>query len=163
MDFAMGNFGGFDALDALAGAAQTLLPLGAGVAVTFGTTEAVNLLVTNSKVKKWKWAFGLAAGLLLGGAMWAWKSPEDGASTIGAAILTAAVGYGHERILAYQIKKAGGVVPAELGRYLVEKPQPLFAGRYVTSPAEPMLAGLGPSKEIVDLGNFINPGVFVAQ
>lgn len=159
MDFAMDGLDGFDALDALAGAAQTILPLATGTVVTFGVAEAVNLLVDNAKVKKWKWAFGAAASVLIGAAMWKWRSPEDGALTIGSGLLTSAVAYGHEQIVKYQIKKAGGTVPGELGRYMVEQAQPLFAGRYVTAPAEPLLAGLD-SDETVSMGNFINPGVF---
>lgn len=159
MDFAMDGFGGFDALDALAGAAQTILPLATGTVTAFGVTEAVNLLVTNEKVKAWKWAFGAAATLLLGGAMWRWRSPEDGALTIGSGLLSCAVGFGHEQIVKYQIKKAGGTVPPQLGRYVVEPGQQLFAGRYVTAPAEPLLAGMD-RDETVSMGNFINPGVF---
>ncbi len=161
MDFAgFGGFGGFDALDALAGASQTVLPIAVGAATTFGVAEAVNLLVTSPKVRKWKWVMGLGATILAGIGMWQ-KSPEDGIATIAGGALVAGVAFGHEQIVKYQIKK--GTDPAFMGRrgggfgrYVIQPAQDLFAGRYVTAPAEQLLAGLDRS-DYVSLGNMPSP------
>jgi hypothetical protein len=167
---------GFDALDAIAGAAGVVLPVGLGTATSFGIAEGVQFLVTNDKVRKWKWAIGFLGSLLLGAAMWKFRGPTDGALTIGSGLFASAVGWGHEELIKYRIKKAGGALPAGFGRYqveqgqplfqgryVVEDAQPLFAGRYVVADAEPLLAGLGQMdrSEIVSLANgMVNPGVF---
>lgn len=165
MDFGMDGFGsmdGFDALDAIAGAAQSVLPLAVGTGVSFGVSEAIMFLVDNTTVRKWRWAIGFVGSLLLGLAMWKWRSPEDGALTIGSGLFTSAVCWGNEQLLVYKAKKAAGV--AGLGRYVVQPAEPLLAGlgRYVVEPAEPLLAGLGQ----MDRGEYnvavgaVNPGIF---
>jgi len=170
MDFGMDGFeglGGFDALDALAGAAQAVLPIAVGTGVCFGLTEAVTFLVSNATVLKWRWALGFAGSLLLGLAMWKWRSAEDGALTIGSGLLTAAVGFGNEKLLVYKAKKAG-VTPAGfygngLGEFVVGTPEPLLAGgfgRYVVEPAVPLDAGMMDADETISLGAYVNPGVF---
>ena len=161
MDFAgFGGFGGFDALDALAGAGQTILPIAVGAATTFGVAEAVNLLVTSPKVRKWKWVMGTGAAILAGVGMYQ-KSPEDGYATMAGGLLAGLIAFGHEQIVKYQIKK--GTDPAffgrrGFGRYVVQPAQDLFAGRYVTAPAEPLLAGLDRS-DYVSLGNMPSPAM----
>lgn len=167
---------GFDALDAIAGAAGAVLPVAVGAGTSFGVAEAVQFLVTNDKVRKWKWALGFLGSLLLGGAMWKFRSPTEGALVIGSGLFASGVGWGHEELIKYRIKKAGGTLPAGFGRYVVERgqplfqgrymienAQPLFAGRYVVADAEPLLAGMGQMDrgEIVSLANgMVNPGVF---
>jgi hypothetical protein len=168
MDFGMDGFGGFDALDAIAGAAQAILPVAVGTGVCFGVTEAVTFLVSNATVLKWRWAIGFAGSLLLGLAMWKFRSAEDGALTIGSGLLTAAVGYGNEKLLIYKATKAGATPVGfygrrGLGEYVVSKPEPLLAGgfgRYMVEPAQPLYAGQMEADEIVSLGGYINPGVF---
>jgi len=166
MDFAgFGGFGGFDALDALAGAGQTVLPIAVGAATTFGVAEAVNLLVTSPKVRKWKWVMGVGASLLAGLGMYQ-KSPEDGYATMAGGLLAGLVAFGHEQIVKYQIKKGTDLAfmgrrgrgRGNFGRYVVQPSQDLFAGRYVTSPADPLLAGLDQS-DYVSLGNMPSPAM----
>lgn len=154
---------GFDALDAIAGAAGAVLPVAVGAGTSFGVAEAVQFLVTNDKVRKWKWALGFLGSLLLGGAMWKFRSPTEGALVIGSGLFASGVGWGHEELIKYRIKKAGGTLPAGFGRYEVAPGQPLFQGRYVVAPAEPLLAGMGQMDrgEIVSLANgMVNPGAF---
>lgn len=167
MDFAgFGGFGGFDALEALAGAGQTILPIAVGAATTFGVAEAVNLLVTSPKVRKWKWVMGTGAAFLAGLGMYQ-KSPEDGFATMAGGLLAGLVAFGHEQIVKYQIKK--GTDPAffgrrgrgDFGRYVVQPAQDLFAGRYVTAPAESLLAGLDDSDRI-SLGQMPSPSMMTS-
>lgn len=164
MDFGMDGFGGmdgFDALDAIAGAAQAILPIAVGTGVCFGVTEAVTFLVSNATVLKWRWAIGFAGSLLLGLAMWKWRSAEDGALTIGSGLLTAATGFGNEKLLAYKMTKSMAGYRG-LGEYVVSNPEPLLAGgfgRYVVEPAQPLHAGQL-DNDVVSLGAYINPGVF---
>lgn len=168
MDFGMDGLDGFDALDAIAGAAQAILPVAVGTGVCFGVTEAVTFLVPNATVQKWRWALGFAGSLLLGIALWKLRSAEDGALAIGSGLLTAAVCYGNEKLLAYRASKASKAVGGMrgyrgLGEYVVETPQPLLAGgfgRYVVEPAQPLDAGTMDASETVSLGGYINPGVF---
>ena len=155
---------GFDALDAVAGAAGAVLPVAVGTATSFGVAEAVSSFVANDKVRKWKWAIGFLGSLLLGAAMWKFRGPAEGALVIGSGLLTSGACWGHEELIKYRIKKAGGALPAGFGRIVVEPGQQLFAGRYVVAPAEPLLAGLGSQSqqdEIVSLSAAAaNPGIF---
>ena len=165
MDFGLNGYGamdGFDALDAIAGAAQAVLPLAVGTGVCFGVAEAVTFLVKSATVQKWRWAIGFAGSLLLGLAMWKWRSAEDGALTIGSGLFTAAVGFGNEKLLAYKASKAMAGYRG-LGEFVVSTPQPLLAGgfgRYVVEPAQPLYADPMDASETISLGAYVNPGVF---
>lgn len=145
---------GLDGFDALAGAAQTVLPVVIGGGVAFGVAEAIDFLVKNPTVKKWRWGLGALGSTLIGLGVWKWRSPEEGALVIGSGVVATGVGFGLEKLNAYKATK--GI--AGLGRYLVQPAQPLLAGRYVVEPGQPLLAGMDAS-ETVGLGN-INPGYF---
>ncbi len=155
---------GMGALDAIAGASQAVLPVGIGMGVTYGLAQAVDFLVKNTTVKKWKWAIGFAGAGLIGLGLWKWRSPVDGALTIGSGFLTAGMGFGTEKLNVYKAKK--GLLG--FGRYVMSPGQPLLdgLGRYVVAPTTPLLAGMDRGETIGFQGlgdpNYVNPGYFVS-
>jgi hypothetical protein len=157
-----GMFDGMDGFDALAGAVQAVVPLGIGTGITFATAEAIDFLVKNPSVRKWRWAAAGGLGFAAGLVMWKLRSPEEGALTLGSAILTALVGFGVTKLNEKRATMAG---LRGLRAYQLTPAQPLLAGNpmaaYQLNPAEPLFAGFpgAPSGETVQM-QAVNPGVF---
>lgn len=143
-----GYYGGLNALDAIADAAPAMVPIGVGMASTFGATQAVAFFVKNPSVQKWKWALGGVAGVLMGAGVWAMRGDRDGAVAMATSVATALAGYGTERLAKYRLEHP----TAGLGRFVMSPAQPLYAGmgRYVLSPAQELYAGMGQTDPNVD-------------
>lgn len=154
---------GLSGFDAVAGAAQTVLPVGVGAAVSFGAAMAIEKFTSSVTMKRWKWAIAAGAAVVVGGLLWTVRSKTDGALCMGGGALTSAAGFGIEKLMG-----AGKVTTEGMhGRYVTGRSEPLLAGRYVTQEPQPILAGFGaggvpsiPTAEVVNLGA-MNPGIFV--
>jgi len=148
--YGMGDFGGFDVFDAIEEAGKSLIPVFAGGGVAFGTAEAINFLVKNEDVRKWKWAIGAGASTLVGLALYKLRSDTEGVVTIATGALMAGAGFAHEKLTEY---KASQVTTEGLRAYQLRPSRTLYAGEfgaYEMEKAQPLLAGLGAQPEIVD-------------
>ena len=156
---------GFDALDAIEGAASASVPVLVGAGTSFGLAQTLDLTVENATVKKWKWAFGLGLSTVIGLALWKWRSPEEGAVTIASGLAAFGLGMGYDKILAYKAEKglAGlrgrGFRGRALGAYKEFPARPLFAGRpmgayQAGAPQSLYDGGTGPDPQMVDLNGY---------
>lgn len=143
------GLGGFNALDALADAGKALLPVGVGAATCFGTAEAIDFLVKNEEVKKYKWLIGFGTSLVVGLGMWKFRNDVEGGVTIGSGGLTALVGFGLEKLNEYKLTLAAAPA-AGLGRYTLRPATAVPAGvfgAYKMNKAQPLFAG---NPQVVD-------------
>jgi hypothetical protein len=149
---------GFSALDALADAMPAMIPVGLGAVTSFGVAEAINFLVPNEDVVKWKWLIALGGVALVGALMWSFRGEMDGLVTLLSGGLFTAAGYGVEALQEYKATRAanGNGMGAYPGRFQLFKQTPLYQGlqgggmgEFVMSPSQPLPAGYFDRDDIV--------------